>query len=206
MDKTTENILRLAEKLQTSQTATVKNPFSDRLKTIIEVPESKHFLIQMMDVAFRSKNYKKVADHVIHLLKTHKHYEALFTPIENVLLKAFTVFGKIMPSLSVAIMLKKIQVTSSDVVFFINSKKFKKHTQKRKEQNITLNVNLIGEALIGEEEAQQRILGYLTLLNREDVNYISIKISTIFSQISSLAHDDTVDKLSDRLAMFYDKY
>lgn len=205
MDKTTEDALKLAEKLQTNQTTTVKNPFADRLKIIIEVPESKHFLIQMMDVAFRSKNYKKVAGHVIYLLKTHKNYQALFTPIENILLKTFTVVGKIAPSFSVAIMLQKIQATSSDVVFFINSKKFKKHAQTRKEQNITLNINLIGEALIGEDEAQKRILGYLTLLNRKDVNYISIKISTIFSQISSLDHEDTVDKLSIRLAMFYDE-
>ncbi|GGF81417.1 proline dehydrogenase family protein [Wenyingzhuangia marina] len=205
MEKQIQNTLRLAEKLQTNQTTTAKNPFADRLKTIIEVPESKHFLIQMMDVAFRSKNYKKVADHVIHLLKTHKNYQALFTPLENLLLKTFTIVGKIIPSFSVAIMLKKIQATSSDVVFFINSQKFKKHAQKRKDQKITLNVNLIGEALIGEDEAQKRILGYLTLLNRKDVNYISIKISTIFSQISSLAHEDTVDKLSNRLSMFYDE-
>ena len=205
MEKQIQNTLRLAEKLQTNQTTTAKNPFADRLKTIIEVPESKHFLIQMMDVAFRSKNYKKVADHVIHLLKTQKNYQALFTPLENLLLKTFTIVGKIIPSFSVAIMLKKIQATSSDVVFFINSQKFKKHAQKRKDQKITLNVNLIGEALIGEDEAQKRILGYLTLLNRKDVNYISIKISTIFSQISSLAHEDTVDKLSNRLSMFYDE-
>ncbi|MGY5354835.1 proline dehydrogenase family protein [Wenyingzhuangia sp. IMCC45467] len=205
MKTNTPEILQLAEKLQTKQTNHADNPFADRLKTIIEVPESKHFLIQMMDVAFRSKNYKKVANHVIHLLKTHKNYQALFTPVENLLLKAFTVVGKITPTFSVSIMLKKIQATSSDVVFFINSKKFKKHAQKRKEQNITLNVNLIGEALIGEDEAQKRILGYLALLNRKDVNYISIKISTIFSQISSLAHDDTVEKLSTRLSMFYDE-
>ena len=205
MNKTTENTLKLAEKLQTNQTTTAKNPFADRLKTIIEVPESKHFLIKMMDVAFRSKNYKRVANHVIYLLKTSRNYEALFTPLENILLKIFTVVGKIVPFFSVSIMLQKIQATSSDVVFFINSKKFKKHAQKRKEQNITLNVNLIGEALIGEDEAQKRILGYLSLLNRKDVNYISIKISTIFSQISSLAHEDTVDKLSNRLAMFYDE-
>ncbi|NIJ44356.1 RHH-type proline utilization regulon transcriptional repressor/proline dehydrogenase/delta 1-pyrroline-5-carboxylate dehydrogenase [Wenyingzhuangia heitensis] len=207
MKTNTTEILQLAEKLENKDPnkATESNPFADRLKTIIEIPESKHFLIQMMDVAFRSKNYKKVADHVIHLLKTHQNYEALFTPIENTLLKSFIIVGKIIPSISVAIMLKKIQATSSDVVFFINSNKFNKHTQKRKEQNITLNVNLIGEALIGEDEAQKRILGYLTLLNRKDVNYISIKISTIFSQISSLAHQDTVDKLSTRLAMFYDE-
>ncbi|MDO6737935.1 bifunctional proline dehydrogenase/L-glutamate gamma-semialdehyde dehydrogenase [Wenyingzhuangia sp. 2_MG-2023] len=205
MEKQIQNTLRLAEKLQKKSKNIENNPFSDRLKTIIEVPESKHFLIQMMDVAFRSKNYKKVADHVIHLLKTHKNYQALFTPLENFLLQTFTVAGKLAPSFSVAIMLKKIQATSSDVVFFINSQKFKKHTQKRKEQNITLNINLIGEALIGEDEAQKRILGYLALLNRKDVNYISIKISTIFSQISSLAHEDTVEKLSHRLCMFYDE-
>ncbi|WP_010133933.1 proline dehydrogenase family protein [Ochrovirga pacifica] len=205
MKKQTQNTLEIAEKLQNRSKTSEKNPFSDRLKTIIEVPESKFFLIQMMDVAFRSKNYKKVADHVIHLLKTHKNYQALFTPVENLLLKTFTVVGKIIPSLSVSIMLKKIQATSSDVVFFINSPKFKKHATKRQEQDITLNINLIGEALIGEDEAQKRILGYLSLLNRKDVNYISIKISTIFSQISSLAHQDTVDKLTDRLCMFYDE-
>ncbi|OBQ57382.1 bifunctional proline dehydrogenase/L-glutamate gamma-semialdehyde dehydrogenase [Tamlana sp. s12] len=205
MDKAVENTLKLAEKLQGNQSGAKKNPFADRLKTIIDEPESKHFLIQMMDVAFRSKNYKKVADHVIYLLNTKKNYESLFTPVENAMLKSFAVAGKLLPSLSVSVMLKKIQATSSDVVFFINSKKFKKHAQKRKEQNITLNVNLIGEALIGEDDAQKRILGYLALLNRKDVNYISIKVSTIFSQISSLAHEDTVEKLSIRLAMFYDE-
>jgi RHH-type proline utilization regulon transcriptional repressor/proline dehydrogenase/delta 1-pyrroline-5-carboxylate dehydrogenase len=85
MDKTTENALKLAKKLQSNQTTTAKNPFADRLKIIIEVPESKHFLMKMMDVTFRSKNYKKIADHVIHLLKTHKNYEPLFTPVENLL-------------------------------------------------------------------------------------------------------------------------
>ena len=59
--------------------------------------------------------------------------------------------------------------------------------------------------MIGEDEAQKRILSYLMLLNKKDVNYISIKISTILSQISSLAHEDTVDKLSIKLAMFYDE-
>ena len=200
-----QTVIQLAEKLLKQQSNSSKNPFASRLKTIIAVPESKHFLIQMMDVAFRSKNYKKVAEHVIYLLKSHKNYEVLFTPIENVLLKTFAVAGKVIPSVSVAIMLKKIQATSSDVVFFINSKKFQKHIQKRKEENITLNVNLIGEALIGEEEAKKRISDYIALLNRKNVNYISIKISTISSQISSLGHQDTVENLSDKLTILYDE-
>lgn len=205
MDNQIKKTLELAEALQSNQVEANKAPFADRLKVIIEEPESKHFLIQMMDVAFRSKNYKKVAEHVIFLLETRKNYQVLFSPIERLLLKAFSVVGNILPTISVSIMLKKIQATSSDVVFFINSNKFKNHAQKRDAQNITLNVNLIGEALIGEVDAKQRISGYLALLNRKEVNYISIKISTIFSQISSLAHQDTVDLLSERLTLFYNE-
>lgn len=81
MDKQTQKSIALAEKLLKTTTVTEKNPFSNRLKTIVEIPESKFFLIQMMDVAFRSKNYKKVADHIIYLLKHHQNYQALFTPM-----------------------------------------------------------------------------------------------------------------------------
>lgn len=201
-----DNTFKIAERLLNEQHNNLeKNPFSKRLKTIIEVPESKFFLIQMMDVAFRSKNYQKVAAYIIHLLSNQKSYKALFSPLENFLLQCFKAVGNYIPNLSIQLMLQKIQATSSDVVFFIQSKKFKKHIHQRSQQGITLNINLIGEALIGEEEAKLRIKGYLALLDRKDVNYISIKISTIYSQISSLARNESVNELIARLCLFYDK-
>ena len=39
MDKAVENTLKLAEKLQGNQSGVKKNPFADRLKTMMDEPE-----------------------------------------------------------------------------------------------------------------------------------------------------------------------
>ncbi len=59
------------------------------------------------------------------------------------------------------------------------------HIKKRKEQDkITLNVNLIGEEVLGEAESKYRMQKYEEALKSSYITYISIKITTIFSQIN----------------------
>lgn len=43
---------------------------------------------------------------------------------------------------------------------------------------VHLNVNLLGEAILGEEEAARRLDGTRRLLERSDVDYVSIKVSS----------------------------
>ena len=43
-----------------------------------------------------------------------------------------------------------------------------------------LNLNQLGEAILGEEEAARRLDAYLALLARDDVEYISVKVSSVF--------------------------
>ena len=66
-----------------------------------------------------------------------------------------------------------------------------------------MNINHLGEALLGEEEALRRLRTYIDDLKDPDIEYISVKISTIYSQISSLAFDHTVDVLKERLGQLY---
>ena len=66
-----------------------------------------------------------------------------------------------------------------------------------------MNVNFLGEAILGEEEARHRLLLNLQGLQAAEVEVISIKISTIYSQISPLARDHTVATLCDRLELLY---
>ena len=62
-----------------------------------------------------------------------------------------------------------------------------------------MNVNFLGEALLGEAEAQRRLELYLSALQIPEIEVISVKISTIYSQVSSLAFEHTVSVLCDRL-------
>ncbi len=66
---------------------------------------------------------------------------------------------------------------------------------KRRLEGVRLNLNHLGEAILGEEEAKRRLNVYLQDLSSDDIEYVSIKISTIFSQINLLAWDKTISIL-----------
>jgi RHH-type proline utilization regulon transcriptional repressor/proline dehydrogenase/delta 1-pyrroline-5-carboxylate dehydrogenase len=67
-----------------------------------------------------------------------------------------------------------------------------------------LNLNLLGEAVLGEAEASRRLEGTRTLLARDDVDYVSIKVSSIASQLSMWSFDETVQRVVDRLTPLYE--
>ncbi|HEY0247336.1 MAG TPA: bifunctional proline dehydrogenase/L-glutamate gamma-semialdehyde dehydrogenase [Gryllotalpicola sp.] len=67
-----------------------------------------------------------------------------------------------------------------------------------------LNLNLLGEAVLGEEEAGRRLAGIRTLLERPDVDYVSIKVSNIVSNLSMWAFDDAVTRVVQRLTPLYE--
>src|SRR4051794_39721539 len=48
---------------------------------------------------------------------------------------------------------------------------------KIRKDNVRLNINLPGEAVLGDREAARRLEGIHKLLAREDVDYVSIKVS-----------------------------
>nr|WP_244250430.1 bifunctional proline dehydrogenase/L-glutamate gamma-semialdehyde dehydrogenase [Rathayibacter festucae] len=66
-----------------------------------------------------------------------------------------------------------------------------------------LNLNLLGEAVLGEREADRRLEGTRRLLERDDVDYVSIKVSSIASQLSMWAFDEAVDRVVQRLTPLY---
>ncbi|MCP6347001.1 hypothetical protein NL431_28270, partial [Klebsiella pneumoniae] len=45
-------------------------------------------------------------------------------------------------------------------------------------EDVRLNINLLGEAILGQEEAARRLDGTRRLLERDDVDYVSIKVSS----------------------------
>ncbi|WP_417555092.1 bifunctional proline dehydrogenase/L-glutamate gamma-semialdehyde dehydrogenase [Microbacterium sp.] len=66
-----------------------------------------------------------------------------------------------------------------------------------------LNLNLLGEAVLGEAEAKRRLDGIHDLIRRDDVDYVSVKVSAVMSRISMWAFDDVVDDVVKRLTPLY---
>ena len=68
-----------------------------------------------------------------------------------------------------------------------------------------LNINLLGEAVLGEAEATRRRDNTLELLRRPDVDYVSVKVSAVVSQLSLWAFDETVARVVERLLPLYEQ-
>jgi len=75
--------------------------------------------------------------------------------------------------------------------------------EKIREGGSRLNLNLLGEAVLGESEAQRRLDGIHELIRRDDVDYVSVKVSAIMSRISMWAFDDVVEAVVERLTPLY---
>ncbi len=206
-DQLLEKTLLLAERIQSASLQKSEEPsFKARLKVMFAFPKSKTFLIQMMDVSFRPKNQERVAAFVKKIFtQSQEASSALFSWSERALVSIFLKIGYQFPSLSIPLMLSKIRQDAAKVVFLKGSEAFNSHIQSRKQSGVKSNVNLIGESLLGQEEAMSRMAQYKSLLNEPEVDYISIKISTIFSQINVLAFDETISILSTRLVELYDE-
>ncbi|QWT24585.1 bifunctional proline dehydrogenase/L-glutamate gamma-semialdehyde dehydrogenase [Subtercola sp. PAMC28395] len=70
-------------------------------------------------------------------------------------------------------------------------------------EGVRLNINLLGEAVLGDREAQNRLSGTLDLLARDDVDYISVKVSAIAAELSLWAFDETVERVANSLVPLY---
>ncbi|NHI15604.1 bifunctional proline dehydrogenase/L-glutamate gamma-semialdehyde dehydrogenase [Microbacterium excoecariae] len=70
-------------------------------------------------------------------------------------------------------------------------------------EGIRLNVNLLGEAILGQREADRRVAGTMRLIERPDVDYVSIKVSSTVAPHSLWAHDQAVAHAVEALAPVY---
>ncbi|OUM39641.1 bifunctional proline dehydrogenase/L-glutamate gamma-semialdehyde dehydrogenase [Arthrobacter sedimenti] len=74
---------------------------------------------------------------------------------------------------------------------------------KIKREGIRLNVNLLGEAVLGEHEAERRLEGTVRLLERPDVDYVSIKVSSTVAPHPAWAFEEAVEHVAEKLAPLY---
>ncbi|SDM11133.1 bifunctional proline dehydrogenase/L-glutamate gamma-semialdehyde dehydrogenase [Arthrobacter sp. ok362] len=74
---------------------------------------------------------------------------------------------------------------------------------KIRKDGIKLNVNLLGEAVLGEHEASRRLEGTHALLSRPDVDYVSIKVSSTVAPHSAWAFDEAVEHVVEKLTPLF---
>ncbi|MDZ4657759.1 MAG: proline dehydrogenase family protein [Bythopirellula sp.] len=170
------------------------------LDRMMQSPTDKATLTQLTDQAFRSERPHRAADQLIHILDV-QGVPRFFSAMDRTLLKGFQSFGAYLPSVAMPFVKEKMQEETANVILPAEEELLREHLQECREAGLRMNVNFLGEALLGEQEAERRLENYLEALQRPEIEVLSVKISTIYSQISALAREHTVEVLCDRLEL-----
>jgi RHH-type proline utilization regulon transcriptional repressor/proline dehydrogenase/delta 1-pyrroline-5-carboxylate dehydrogenase len=174
----------------------------EQMVRLLTHPMDKVVLTKLIDQSFRSGDNRRVADQVNAILKAHGMPD-FFSRVEKLLVQMFLGIGRHIPSLTVPKIIEKMRQDSSRAIIAGEAEVLHAHLRKRRNERVRMNINHLGEAVLGEEEAGRRLASYLKDMKDPDIEVISVKISTIYSQISSLAMEHSVNFLVDRLTVLY---
>ena len=122
---------------------------------------------------------------------------------ERVALMLGGVMGHYLPSLVVPPIVARLRHETESLILPGEEEELRRYLAERRRAGVRLNLNLLGEAILGEGEAARRLEAYLALLARDDVEYISVKVSSVFSQINLVAFRHTVERVKERLRVLY---
>ena len=177
--------------------------FHALMERMLKDPLNKLFLIELLDQSFRAKQSRRVAEQLEYLFDKYGKTD-IFSPFEELLVWLFRHAGIYLPDISVALFIRYLRDDVSNVVIKGEDSALSRHLRLRRKEQTRVNINIIGEAVLGEQEATERIQKYIRALQNPDIDYLSVKISTLFSQIVPLAHNYSVTEISHRLQMIYE--
>ena len=112
--------------------------------------------------------------------------------------------GSRLPGVVVPAARARVRAEMAGVILSADRRRLERHIERRLRKGIGLNVNVLGEAILGEEEAEERLRRVLALLAQPAVNYVSVKISSICSQLDVLRFEHEVGRIAARLRRLYD--
>ena len=196
--KLAAHLLRDAISLQTPQ----ERRQQAELDRMVESAEDKATMVEMTDQAFRTHTPARVADQLTHLLDV-QGVPRFFNPVEQAMLKGFQSFGEYLPGVAVPLVKEKMRRETANVILPAEPELLADHLQARQAHGVSMNVNLLGEAILGEEETKRRMQQCFDALRMPEVKCLSVKISTVYSQVSALARQHTIRKVSDRMETLY---
>ncbi|GIF04044.1 bifunctional proline dehydrogenase/L-glutamate gamma-semialdehyde dehydrogenase [Actinoplanes siamensis] len=105
----------------------------------------------------------------------------------------------IMPQVVVPVARRALRQMVGHLIVDATDARLGRAIRKIKKRGVRLNVNLLGEAVLGRGEASRRLADTERLLARPDVDYVSIKVSSTVAPHNPWAFDEAVDDIAEKL-------
>ncbi|GHF25697.1 bifunctional proline dehydrogenase/L-glutamate gamma-semialdehyde dehydrogenase [Pseudolysinimonas yzui] len=176
------------------------DPGAERLAGLLKDPRGLEFTLGFVDRVIRPEDRRVAARNLERLSRRVPQFLPWYLRIAVV---AGGGFGVLMPWLVIPIARWVFRYLVRHLVVDATPKRLTRTFAALRQPGVRLNVNLLGEAVLGEAEAERRLSGITELLARPDVDYVSVKVSSIASQLPAWGFDEAVERVVEKLVPIY---
>ena len=178
------------------------DPAARRLAALLKDPQGLEFTIGFVDRVVRPDDERVAARHLRALARDAPQ----FLPAgQRLLLKLGAFFALLFPGLVVRTARRTLRRMVGHLVVDARPERLGASISRLRAGGDRLNLNLLGEAVLGDAEAARRRDRTLELLERDDVDYVSIKVSAVASQLSMWAFEQSADRVVEQLLPLYER-
>jgi len=111
--------------------------------------------------------------------------------------------GLVAPALVIPLVRRALRSMVGHLIVDATDAKLGRAIAKLRKPGVRLNINLLGEAVLGRKEAARRLKGTHDLLARDDVDYVSIKVSSTVAPHSAWAFDEALTHVVESLTPLF---
>ncbi|MCT1477254.1 bifunctional proline dehydrogenase/L-glutamate gamma-semialdehyde dehydrogenase [Microbacterium sp. p3-SID336] len=197
----TEEVAALVQRwLAESETHPVE-PAAQRLSEVLKDPNGLDFTVGFVDGVMRPEDLRVAGRKLAELSDITP---TLLPGYLRAAIKAGGFWAPKLPGVVVPISRRVLRAMVGHLVLDATPSKLGPAIAKLRKSGNRLNLNLLGEAVLGEREAGRRLQGTYDFLARPDVDYVSIKVSSVVSQLSMWSFDEAVADVVEKLTPLYE--
>lgn len=176
------------------------DPASDRLAAMLEEPGGLRFAVRFIDAVIRPEDEATAARAFERLAGEMPDF------VPRRLRAAAAVGGQAaphVPRLAVPLIRRTLRGMVSHLVADASDRRLGHRVARLRRRGFDLNLNLLGEAVLGRKEADRRLTGVERLLARADVDDVSVKVSAVLAPHSPWAFDEELARVAERLTPLF---
>ena len=202
VDELVEDAVRLARRWHAatgSGTSRTERRATARLAALVSDPAGLELAVRFVDRVARPEDRQVAARELAGLLPAAHAARSFLGPADLALLRLGARVAPLVPAVAVPLARRRLRQLVGHLVGDADGRGLTRQLASTRAQGFGVNVNLLGEAVLGEDEARRRLARTRELVARPDVDHLSVKASAVASQLSTWDTAGSRDRLVERL-------
>ncbi len=98
----------------------------------------------------------------------------------------------------------RVRALTSGLVLDAEPSRLARHLARRRAAGLGVTVNVVGEAVLGDAQADAHLAHVVAVMGLDDVTHVAVKVSSIVAQLTTIDHDGSQLRVASRLRRLFE--